>query len=185
MNVMTGAGRKTTHRRGIPHRFKHHANHPHDPWDVVVDVFLNAVEPGKKPHFDIQTCLPVKSPSSDRQPPEIQFENSGRPGFSIRFRLFDNTNGGNGSGYRFPLRAADGLWSQVGNDCPVGPAYEVFPEEKLDVEEKGMTLLAFNPNPSPAQGQFQYTLNVSVGGNKPFTALDPGGNNMNGGWDWN
>jgi hypothetical protein len=179
MNEMTPTGRKAAHKR---RHFKHHVNHPRDPWEVVIDVFLNSVSAAGKADFDIQTCLPTTTLRSDKNP-QVQFDNCGRPGFLVKFRLFDNTNGGAGSGYRFPLIPEDGLWSQTGNSCPGGPAYEVFEQDSLDVVDKGLTLLASNPNPSPAQGPFRYTLNVSIGGTKPYTALDPGGNNMNGGWN--
>lgn len=180
MDELSQARRSNDKGHRVRQQEKQHPNHPKDRWVVMIDVFLNSVDATGEPDFDIRTCLPTKMVASDPKHPEIQFDNAGRPGFSVEFRLFDNTNGGLGSGYRFPLEAKDGVWSQAGNGCPLGPAYEIFPEDELDVENKGLTLVGCNPNPSPAQGPFRYTLNVSIGGNPPYIPLDPGGNNMNG-----
>lgn len=172
---MTAAALRRRYRR----RMKNHWNHPKDAWEVIVDVFLNSVGPDGKPDFDVQTCLPIKFVAGDAHP-QIQFDNAGRPGFWIKFRFFDNTNGGAGSGYRFPNHDADAVWSKVGTSCPTDAVDEIFPKRYLDVQDGGLTLLAFNPNPYPAQDTFRYTLNVSTNGKKPYVHLDPGGRNMNG-----
>jgi hypothetical protein len=111
------------------------------------------------------------------------FNNAGRPGFKVKFRLYDNTNGGNGSGYAFPqgTNKQDGIWSIVGSSgCPSSGIWQVFDQNSLAVTDNGATLVALNPNPSPAQGDFRYTLNVTKTGGPPYLPLDPGGTNNNG-----
>jgi hypothetical protein len=169
----------TSLRRRYRRRMKGHMNHPKEAWEVIVDIFLNSVAPDGTPDFDVQTCLPVKFVAGDPHP-RIQFDNAGRPGFWIKFRFYDNTNDGAGSGYRFPNHDGDAVWSQLGDTCPSSPVYDVFPKNSLDVQDSGLTLLAFNPNPCPAQEDFRYALNVSTDGKKPYVHLDPGGRNMNG-----
>ena len=47
-------------------------------------------------------------------------------------------------------------------------------------EPDGMELTALNPNPSPAQGPFGYTLRITKDGGATYLPLDPGGVNQNG-----
>jgi hypothetical protein len=98
-------------------------NHPKKGWIVDVDVYLYEVHPVD---FEIETCLPVV-PDPPNPNPKIVFHNSGRDGFTVRFRLFDNTRDGNGSNYVFPdppgPKNADdplqwALWSRKGHGCP-------------------------------------------------------------------
>jgi hypothetical protein len=141
------------------------------PWTVDVDVYLHSQTPGE---HSVESYLQT-DPSND----DLVFCNSHHPGFYVHFHLYDET----GLGYRFPLPAnkKDGVWSQLGTSCPSTGIWDVFDGNKTDVKDQGATLIAFNPNPSPAQGQFQYCLNVSIDGNPPYLPIDPGGNNMNGG----
>jgi hypothetical protein len=176
--------RPQTEERNVTRKERgQHVNGPKHPWQVEIDVYLNSVGPGPDDvDFEVDTCLPTEPDLDDPKHPRVDFKNEGRDdGFTISFRLFDNTNGGLGSNYRFPLNASDGVWSQVGHSCPTTATYGVFPEDSLDVKDKGLTLVACNPNPPPGQGHFKYTLNVSTTGNPPYVRLDPGGNNMNGG----
>lgn len=155
-------------------------NRPNKAWEVEVDVYLNSA--GPPADFEIATCLPCKIKAGEKNP-EIAFHNRGRPGYLISFTLYDNTNGGLGSGYRFPLprNKQDGAWSKLGtNACPTTACWEVFEKNRTNVSPDGLTLTVFNPNPDPAQGLFSYTLNVSKDGEAPYLPLDPGGDNQNG-----
>lgn len=152
-------------------------HHPSKPWEAEIDVMLTSI--GPPADFKIQTCLPVDASGN------IVFANHGRPGFKVRFRLYDNTNNGQGSGFTFPqgASATDAVWSILGaNGCPSEGAWQVFEQSSLKVEDGGATLVAFNRNPGPTpQGDFRYTLNVTNNGGPPYVSLDPGGSNQNGG----
>jgi len=141
------------------------------PWTVQVDVYLHSETPGD---FTIESYLQT-TPGRD----ELVFYSSHHPGFYVEFHLYDET----GLGYQFPSanNEVDGIWSRLGSTCPLVGKWDVFPGDKTNVKNSGQTLVAFNPNPSPAQGVFQYTLNVSPDGEPPYLPIDPGGNNMNGG----
>lgn len=140
-------------------------------WNVEVDVYLHSEKPGD---FSIESYLQT-TPGRD----EIVFCNSHHPGFDVSFNLYDET----GLGYQFPSQGneKDGIWSKLGSTCPLTGCWEVFPARDTKVIKNGTVLVAFNPNPSPAQGPFQYTLNVGIDGDEPYLPIDPGGNNMNGG----
>lgn len=141
------------------------------PWDAVVDVFLHSETPGD---FTVRSNL--QAPGSD----ELVFRNDGHPGFNVIFNLHDETQ----LGYRFPAppKDFDSIWSQVGaSGCPGSPgAWEVFDKASIVVTNGGDVMKAKNRNPSPAQGQFRYTLNVTKDGGATYLPLDPGGNNQNG-----
>src|SRR4051812_7913282 len=107
-------------RKGTPD--KKHGHGPRNAWAVEVDVYLNSVAKDGTADFDVQTCLPTKWVGSDPHP-QIQFHNEGRPGFFVRFRLFDNTGNGN---YRFASNEDDAVWSQLGSACPLSAAHGVF-----------------------------------------------------------
>jgi hypothetical protein len=138
------------------------------PWDVEVDVYLESVGPPAT--YRIESYLQPQGNG------DLVFENHGRPGFNVRFCLHDETGGD----YKFPsppnLRQA--IWSQRGTSCPTSAVWDVF--DAKQVKDQGMTLVAYNANPSPAQGIFQYTLNVTNDNGSTYLAIDPGGNNMNG-----
>lgn len=141
------------------------------PWTVDVDVYLHSDTPGD---FTIESYL-QSTPGRD----ELVFCSSKHPGFNVQFHLYDET----GLGYQFPSgnHKEDGIWSKLGSSCPLVGHWDVFPKNKTQVKDSGQTLVAFNPNPSPPQGAFQYTLNVSQDGSPPYLPIDPGGLNMNGG----
>jgi hypothetical protein len=148
---------------------------PTNPWDAEIDVTLTSAGPPAQ--FEIATCLPIDASGN------IVFNNAGRPGFRVKFRLYDNTNNGNGSGYAFPQGAnkQDGVWSEVGSSgCPNAGVWQVFEQNSIVVQDNGATLVARNPNLAPAQGAFRYTLNVTTTGGPPYLPLDPGGDNQNG-----
>ena len=143
----------------------------HDTWEVDVYVYLHSEKDGD---FRIESYL-----QSDTTVPEnLQFFNKGHPGFNVKFHLIDET----GCGYRFPSpnNRKDGIWSQLGNECPDGPCWEVFDKESIHVFGDGDELIAYNPNVAPALGDFQYRLNVSTDGSEPWLPIDPGGTNHNG-----
>jgi hypothetical protein len=150
--------------------------HPSNPWDAEVDVNLTSDNPVQ---FQIATCLPLDNSGN------ILFNNNGRPGFKIKFRLYDNTNNGAGSGYTFPQGAnkADAVWSQLGTTCPTTGVWVVFPQNSITVTDNGATAMVTNPNVAPNLGVFRYTLNVLKPGG-PYVPLDPGGNNGNGTTQW-
>jgi hypothetical protein len=168
------------HGRGIGqgsgHKNKSHRNGPKadHPWEVMIDVYLNAVAADGTPDFDIQTCLPTDWPSGDENP-IVHFHNDGRNGFSVTFRFFDNT--GSTKPYIFLNDAKDALWSVAGSDCPTEKCGAVF-TSPTRVDDT--TLSAMNMN-HDVLGPFQYALRVSKDGTqKDVVTLDPGGNNMNG-----
>lgn len=171
--------RAEAHEHRAKRQMGRHEVHPKDAWNVVIDVYLNSVGPAPDyaADFDVQTCLPMEFVGNDPRR-HVLFFNDGRPGFNVTFRLFDNTNGGQGSGYRFAKNKDDAVWSQLGEDCPTEPVNQVF---QRPVVQDATTLVVFNPNQDPWLGEFHYTLNVSIDGDEPYVPLDPGGNNMNGG----
>jgi len=137
------------------------------PWTVEVDVHLES--DSCPPKFTIESFL--KGDSG-----RLVFNNSGRPGFNIVFRLHDGT----GKGYRFPSppRLKDAVWSKIGPDCcPQEGAWEVFDPRR--VFDDGTALTVYNENPCPAQGDFTYTLRVTAD-DRDYLELDPGGLNQNG-----
>lgn len=163
---------------------RHHHQHQtgsaqnNNPWEVQVDVCLISDAPLE---YTIQSYLQ----SNPADPEELVFCNNGHNGFNITFVLHDST----GKGYGFPTGSnkQDAVWSEVGPGlCPGDPgAWNVFDKKTITVGGNGSKLMVHNPNPSPAQGKFSYTLNVTTTGGKPYLALDPGGNNMNGATGFN
>ena len=139
------------------------------PWDVEVDVYLETVGPPAT--YRIESYLQPQGNG------DLVFENHGRPGFNVRFCLHDETGGG----YKFdgPPNLQQAIWSQLGTTCPTSGVWDVF--DPKQVKDQGMTLVAYNRNPSPAQGIFQYALNVTNDNGASYVSIDPGGNNMNGG----
>ena len=95
-----------------------------------------------------------------------------------RFNLIDET--GSSPPYTFPPqnKVQEASWSQVGSNCPTAPAYDVFDPKR--VENSQTTLVVFNANPSPALGNFKYTLRVTKDGGTTYCELDPGGVDKNG-----
>lgn len=144
----------------------------HGAWDVDVDVYLHSEKPGD---FTVESYL-QSDPGNDH----LVFYNRNHPGFDVNFHLIDET----GLGYRFPLPShrEDGIWSQLGTDCPTGakPVWDVFEKHSIVISDQGLTLSAHNPNEGSAVGEFRYALNVSLNGNPPYLPLDPGGTNNNG-----
>jgi len=159
------------------------AGKPTKAWEAEVDVYLKSVNPL---NFELATCLPVDNAGN------IVFYNNGRPGFMISFRLFDDTNNGNGSGYVFPnppdppnQKAKWAMWSSQGAGCPA-PECGQWPEfTTVNVKDQGTTLVVHNTNST--QTLFGYTLRVTNDNGATFVDLDPGGNNMNGStrFNWN
>jgi hypothetical protein len=138
-------------------------------WDVLVDVYLVSDSPTE---FHVESYL------QDAEDQPLNFHNNGHPGFNVTFELHDET-GKNYSFARGPNKE-DAIWSQLGSACPLAGIWDVFDKNSIQVTNNGSRLSVFNGNPHPAQGQFQYTLNVSTTGNPPYLNLDPGGNNQNG-----
>ena len=161
------------------HKGKNHQQAPKDPWDVKIDVYLNSVGPAPNypADFDIQTCLPTQWNNGEDNP-QVFFFNDGRPFFRVTFRLWDNTNGGLGSGYKFVADKNDALWSKLGSICPTAGCWDVFAKSGIK-RPNDTTITGDNPNDETCLGAFQYVLRVTDG-NK-IVSLDPGGNNMNGG----
>ncbi|HEX8840601.1 MAG TPA: hypothetical protein VF750_09055 [Sphingomicrobium sp.] len=155
---------------------------PGKPWEVDVDIYLDEVGPApeRKPTFHLETCLPMDASGN------IIFSNRHRPGFKIRFNLWDNTNGGLGSNYQFhePAKpphdpAKWALWSAEGNSCPPKDCNAQWADFQSDhIEAGGKTLVVTNTNSKLAY--FGYTLRVSNDQGQTFVDLDPVGTNMNG-----
>jgi hypothetical protein len=145
---------------------------PDKPWVVDVDVYLEDIGPPVEFHID--SSLPVDGGN-------LVFYNRHRPGFTINFRLWDNTAEGN---YVFPNPPAPpnneeawALWSSKGKGCPPPcSSWSVFSAQS--VKDQGLTLVVRNLNDSMTE--FGYTLRVTNNGGDTFVELDPGGNNMNG-----
>lgn len=136
------------------------------PWDIDVDIHLKKGCPN--PQFEIYTSLPTSNG-------EIVFKNNHRPGFNIRFNLYDET----GEGYTFPPQAKvdDACWSKIGTTCPQSACKDVFKPLRVI---SGTTLEVFNDNPSPPLGAFKYSLRVTKDGGATYCDLDPGGADQNG-----
>jgi len=146
-----------------------------DPLKRYVNVYLDSVEDPENPVFRIEPQGPHKLPTG---PNGLIFNNNGHPGFHIHFTLIDNT----GNGYLWPSNndKSEAVWSKVGTetDCPCSPDAEVF--HATTVDGTRTTLHVNNPNPSPAQGAFRYTLCVTNDDGASYLRLDPGGINNNG-----
>lgn len=166
-------------------RKRHIGTHtPGKPWEVEVDVYLDDVGPPPelKPKFHLNTCLPIDPYGN------IIFYNCGRPGFTIRFNLFDNTNGGAGSKYAFPNPPGPpgqpdpskwALWSTKGSGCPPNNCNAQWADFQSDhVEQEGQVLVVTDVNSTMAL--FGYTLRVTNDRGSTFVNLDPGGSNQNG-----
>jgi hypothetical protein len=160
------------------HKRKHHEHgskqlHQNGPngksWNITVDVYLNDASDPDSPDFDIRTC--VETIPGDLKHPILVFNNYERNGFDIDFQLWDNT----GTGYKFPKKEGDAIWSQV-TSCPRAAVADVLKPKK--VSSDGLTLSVHNPNDS-AIGYFYYTLRV-VDDLGNFVTMDPGGVNNNG-----
>lgn len=143
-----------------------------NPKDVHVDVILESDNPLK---FGIEPSPPNSLPTGPNG--ELIFANANHPGFKVHFHLQDP----NGLGYRFP-KAADkeeAVWSELGNGaCPHAARWEVFTPRSVGPNR--MVLTVDNPNPTPAQGPFGYTLRVTKDNGANYLKLDPGGLNQNG-----
>jgi hypothetical protein len=150
------------------------------PWEI--DVYVDLTSARNPPEFSIDTCLPLKSHKGDKHP-WIIFNNAGRNGFTLYFRLSDQTGANNS--YVFPDppgRPGDNidplkwaLWSQQGQTCPTSAGQ--WPQfTALRVEDDGSTLVVQNLN--EYQADFYYTLRVTNDG-EHFVNLDPGGTNNN------
>jgi hypothetical protein len=143
-----------------------------NPRDVHVDVILESDNPLQ---FRVEPSPPGSLPTGPNG--DLLFSNDHHPGFRVHFHLQDP----NGLGYRFPKKQDkdEAVWSQVGSTgCPSSANWDVF--KPLDVEPGRMILTVNNPNPSPAQGPFRYTLRVTKDNGASYLALDPGGVNQNG-----
>ena len=144
---------------------------PELPWHIEVDVYLERA--GNNPLFRLHSTMPT-NPANEY----LIFQNNNRPGFIINFNLIDETN----SGFLFPQTSKKkaAVWSRVGNQCPINgdEVWDVF--EPLRVINERTTLVVRNDNPSPALGQFKYTLRVTNDDGKSYTELDPGGDDQNG-----
>jgi hypothetical protein len=141
-----------------------------EPWLVEIDVHLTKGCPN--PEFKIHSTLPTKLKGKEEL---LVFDNNHRPGFNIRFNLIDET----GEGYTFPpqRKIKDACWSKVGSECPASAVWQVL--DPRNVSPDGLSLWVYNENPSPALGEFQYTLNVLKEGGD-YCPLDPGGVDNNG-----
>lgn len=149
---------------------------PQKPWEIDIDVYLYSV--GPPADFEIKTFLPRDAKGNPN------FYDQGRDGFVISFRLYDNTNGGAGSGYVFPNPPAPpnkkdqwALWSQKGPGCPPKDCGQWSEFTSQSVKDQGQTLVVVNENKTVTE--FGYTLRVTNGDGK-YHDLDPGGYNQNG-----
>lgn len=148
---------------------------PGKPWAVEVDVYLD--EDTNPPKFRIVSTLPTDT--TNPEDPILLFKNNGRPGFELRFHLYDQTE----KGYRFPRDPDDAVWSTIGEGgCPTSEAHEVF--KPIRVTQPNGTMLVVGNDNSERNGEpigmFRYTLNVTKTGSEPFLPLDPGGNDQDG-----
>lgn len=142
-----------------------------EPWTVEVDVHLKSDDDPNNPLFTIGSVIKKGSGADGK----LVFNNNGRPGFKLLFEFHDDTR----KGYTFPAREQDAVWSQLGaNACPRSQVWDVFEPVKVFADGKKLTVR--NPNPSPAQGEFTYSLRVTKDNGKTFLLLDPGGVNENG-----
>lgn len=143
-----------------------------NPWKKSVAVTLESANPVQ---YSIEPTGPNPLPVSNGA---LVFDNDHHNGFDIDFTFTDKTN----SGYLWPPNNLKGnaVWSKVGTSvtCPGSPDTEVFHAVKID--QTCTVLTVNNPNPSPAQGAFQYTLCVTNDGGNTYLPLDPGGINNNG-----
>ena len=142
------------------------------PKKVDVDVILESDNP-------VQFQVEPTNKSLPRGPGgELIFNNDHHPGFHVWFHLKDP----NSLGYLFPKNSKkhEAVWSELGNGaCPQAAKSEVFDALRV-LEPERDVLVVLNPNPSPPQGSFGYTLRVTKDDGASYLALDPGGLNQNG-----
>ena len=148
---------------------------PGNPWPVDIDVYL--YEDTDPPRFEVVSTLPIDD--SDSNDPLLIFDNKGRPGFELRFHLYDQTE----KGYRFPIAKDDAVWSIIADTgCPTSEAHQVLKPVRV-TQPNGTMLVVENANEEKDGapiGKFRYTLSVSTTGRAPYLALDPGGVDQNG-----
>jgi|GraSoiStandDraft_46_1057282.scaffolds.fasta_scaffold536400_1 hypothetical protein len=140
---------------------------------VEVNVILESDNPVRFRIEPVGKSIPV-GPQG-----ELIFYNDHHPGFHVWFYLQDP----NDLGYLFPPnnKKHEAIWSELGSgSCPQPPGKsDVFHAERV-LEPECTTLVVLNPNPSPAQGAFGYTLRVTKDRGATYLPLDPGGLNQNG-----
>ena len=129
------------------------------------------------PKFRIVSTLPLDK--SDPNDPLLIFDNKGRPGFELRFHLYDQTE----KGYRFPIAKDDAVWSIIAETgCPTSEAHQVLRPIRV-TQPNGTMLVVENDNSErdgAPIGKFRYSLNVSTTGRAPYLLLDPGGVDQDG-----
>jgi hypothetical protein len=166
MDDITVKDRKTELQEG-----EQGMSRPDESWLIDVDVYLE--EASDPPKFHLETCLPMDDEDV------ISFHNRGRPGFRIRFNLFDETAEG---GYLFPPpnKKDEALWSKVGEGCPpdnYNDQWREFTVVRVGQPDR-TTLLVRNLNET--ETKFGYTLRVTRDDGDTYVNLDPGGDNQNG-----
>lgn len=148
---------------------------PGNPWPVDIDVYL--YDDTNPPRFEVVSTLPIDH--SDPEDPLLIFDNKGRPGFELRFHLYDQTE----KGYRFPIDKDHAVWSIIADKgCPTEEVDQVLKPVRV-TQPNGTTLVVKNDNAEKDGapiGKFRYTLNVSTTGRAPYLPLDPGGVDQNG-----
>ena len=138
--------------------------------DVRINVRIDSVNPLRFSVDPVSNGLP-KDPNGN-----IKFKNKkDEDGFRIFFDLVNPPED-----YVWPDddEIAEAVWSKIGTQCPQQGVWDVFTPVRSDNNRK--TLVVDNLNPSPAQGEFHYTLRV-VNGRGEYLNLDPGAINQNGG----
>jgi hypothetical protein len=143
------------------------------PWDKEVSVHLDSVHPLR---FRIDPTGTDPLPTGPDG--ELIFDNKGHEGFHIHFNFTDHT----GNDYVWPQNSDkdEAVWSKVGTStkCPGKPDKEVFHATGINGARTRLTV--HNPNRSPKQGAFKYTLCVTKDEGQTYLPLDPGGINNNG-----
>jgi hypothetical protein len=161
-----------------------------EPWLVQVDVYLDSVDPLQ---FHVDSCLPQEPRYfGGKEEQYLVFNNSCRPGFKIIFELHPSDTVPATQGYRFPHRADDAIWSQIGDECPreyhdakvFDPVRVIEPDGTSLVVDFENEKIVKEPGKDPVPiGDFRYTLNLIKDGAKPLQ-LDPGGTGNNGNTLW-
>lgn len=141
-----------------------------NPNQAVVEVTILL---GQTPNFKFTSNDLTVGPDG-----KLTFENNGKPGFDIEYRLKSPPSGYLFPDNNIPNHLSQALWSAVGtNDCPkTAGQWDQFKAKK--VKPGGLTLEVRNKNECIAD--FGYVLRVTNDDGENYLELDPGGRNQNG-----
>lgn len=146
-----------------------------DPNKADINVILTPVTPSDKwpdgVKFEMQSGIGA--------PQKLTFNNDGKPGFKLKFKIIDDQK----TGYLFPENEKDAMWVKTVNNeaeqCPGSAMY--WPQfEATDVTDDYKTLKVRNRNDDAQLFKFTLLFTKTPEQNGPCIQYDPIGDNRNG-----